>query len=129
MDRYTPECSKLLAQYKTTLKLLGDEVPSLDAFVSEYRVGDAPHLSQLGIPSSVGQRIVVFTDTCVFYSWIAPQLFQDSRSEYQLLWNIVQNKVSNPPSGLLKRHRYAASLYPKWYCKPDSLTTSKYLPT
>lgn len=36
--RYTPECSKLLAQYKTTLKLLGDEVPSLDAFVSEYRV-------------------------------------------------------------------------------------------
>jgi hypothetical protein len=36
--RYTPECTKLLAQYKTTLKLLGDAVPSLDAFCSEYRV-------------------------------------------------------------------------------------------
>lgn len=37
-SRYTPECTKLLAQYKTTLKLLGDAVPSLDAFVSEHRV-------------------------------------------------------------------------------------------
>ena len=37
--RYTPECSKLLAQYKTTLKLLGNAVPSLDAFVSDFRVG------------------------------------------------------------------------------------------
>lgn len=42
--QYTPACTRLLAQYKTMSKLLGDAVPSLDAFVSEYRVRPAPAL-------------------------------------------------------------------------------------
>lgn len=36
--RYTPACSRLLAQFKTIMKLVGDSVPSVDAFMSEYRV-------------------------------------------------------------------------------------------
>jgi ESCRT-I complex subunit VPS28 len=38
MNRYAKECLRLLGQYKTVLKVLGDDVPSLEAFVSEYRV-------------------------------------------------------------------------------------------
>jgi hypothetical protein len=38
VDRYAPACTKLLAQYKTIMKLVGDTVPSLDAFLQEYRV-------------------------------------------------------------------------------------------
>jgi hypothetical protein len=115
MDRYTPECSKLLAQYKTTLKLLGDEVPSLDAFVSEYRVGRYTAMfsaRQVELSWSVDA-----SDTdkrgYLSYSWIVRPLFRDSRLEFQLLWNIVQNKASNPPSGSLKQPRYAADSYPK----------------
>jgi ESCRT-I complex subunit VPS28 len=36
--RYTPACSRLLAQFRTIMKLVGDSVPSLDAFMTEYRV-------------------------------------------------------------------------------------------
>jgi VPS28 protein len=36
--RYTSACTRLLAQYKTIMKLVGDAVSSIDAFASEYRV-------------------------------------------------------------------------------------------
>ena len=36
--RYGPACTRLLAQYKTIMKLVGDAVPSLETFMSEYRV-------------------------------------------------------------------------------------------
>lgn len=36
--RYAPACSRLLAQYKTIMKLVGEAVPSLEGFMSEYKV-------------------------------------------------------------------------------------------
>lgn len=36
--RYSPACTRLLSQYKTMLKLLGDAVPSLEEFMARYRV-------------------------------------------------------------------------------------------
>lgn len=45
--RYAPQCTRLLSQYKTITKVLGDQVPSLDAFVSEYRVRQGAFLTLL----------------------------------------------------------------------------------
>ena len=36
--RYSPACTRLLSQYKTMLKLVGDEVSSIEGFMSRYRV-------------------------------------------------------------------------------------------
>lgn len=36
--RYSPACSRLLSQYKTMLKLVGDDVPSVEEFMKRYRV-------------------------------------------------------------------------------------------
>lgn len=36
--RYSPACTRLLSQYKTMLKLVGDEVRSIDQFMNRYRV-------------------------------------------------------------------------------------------
>lgn len=36
--RYAPACSRLLTQYKSVMKLVGDSVVSLEAFMQEYRV-------------------------------------------------------------------------------------------
>lgn len=40
-SRYGPACSRLLAQFKTMMKLVGDSVTSVEAFMSEYRVRNA----------------------------------------------------------------------------------------
>lgn len=40
--RYTPVCARLLSQYKTLFKLVEDSIPSLEAFLSEYRVSAVP---------------------------------------------------------------------------------------
>jgi ESCRT-I complex subunit VPS28 len=36
--RYSPACTRLLSQYKTMLKLVGDDVPSIEEFMTRYRV-------------------------------------------------------------------------------------------
>lgn len=36
--RYSPACTRLIAQYKTMLKLVGDSVPSIEEFMAKYRV-------------------------------------------------------------------------------------------
>jgi ESCRT-I complex subunit VPS28 len=36
--RYSPACTRLLSQYKTMLKLVGDDVPSIEEFMGRYRV-------------------------------------------------------------------------------------------
>ena len=36
--RYSPACTKLLSQYKTMLKLVGDDVPSVEEFMARYKV-------------------------------------------------------------------------------------------
>ena len=38
LKRYSPACTRLLSQYKTMLKLLGSDVPSVDEFMKRYRV-------------------------------------------------------------------------------------------
>ena len=40
MVRYSPACTRLLSQYKTMSKLVEEDVPSIDQFMSQYRVGD-----------------------------------------------------------------------------------------
>ena len=36
--RYSPACTRLLSQYKTMLKLVRDDVPSIEEFMARYRV-------------------------------------------------------------------------------------------
>jgi hypothetical protein len=36
--RYSPACTRLLSQYKTMLKLVGDAVPSIEEFMTRYKV-------------------------------------------------------------------------------------------
>ena len=38
LKRYSPACTRLLSQYKTMLKLVGDDVPSIEAFMTRYYV-------------------------------------------------------------------------------------------
>lgn len=38
LKRYSPACTRLLSQYKTMLKLVGDDVESIDQFMQRYRV-------------------------------------------------------------------------------------------
>jgi len=38
VNRYSPACTRLLSQYKTMLKLVGDAVPSIEGFMSQYKV-------------------------------------------------------------------------------------------
>ncbi|BGP50770.1 Vacuolar protein-sorting-associated protein 28 [Rhodotorula kratochvilovae] len=54
-SQYAPACTRLLAQYKTIMKLVGDAVPSLDAFMQEYRMDctAAAHRLRVGVPATV----------------------------------------------------------------------------
>ncbi|BGP19127.1 hypothetical protein JCM10213_005632 [Rhodosporidiobolus nylandii] len=54
-NQYAPACTKLLAQYKTIMKLVGDNVPSLEAFMQEYRMDctAATHRLRVGVPATV----------------------------------------------------------------------------
>jgi VPS28 protein len=40
--RYSPACTRLLSQYKTMLKLVGDDVPSIEEFMTQHRVRAIP---------------------------------------------------------------------------------------
>ncbi|GAA6010987.1 hypothetical protein JCM11491_005898 [Sporobolomyces phaffii] len=53
--QYAPACSRLLAQFKSIMKLVGDSVPSLDAFMQEYRMDctAAAHRLNVGVPATV----------------------------------------------------------------------------
>ncbi|EJU03871.1 vps28 protein [Dacryopinax primogenitus] len=53
-SQYTPACMKLLAQYKTMLKLIPEEVPSLEAFMRRYNMDfpAAAHRLALGLPAT-----------------------------------------------------------------------------
>eukprot|EP00124_Ichthyophonus_hoferi_P002541 Ihof_evm3s177 gene=Ihof_evmTU3s177 len=52
---YTPACEKLIAQFKTCMNLLKDDVPSLEAFMKEYKLSCPAALSRLniGVPATV----------------------------------------------------------------------------
>ncbi|GAA5934939.1 ESCRT-I subunit protein VPS28 [Sporobolomyces koalae] len=53
--QYAPACSRLLTQYKSIMKLVGDSVPSLEAFMQEYRMdcAAAAHRLNIGVPATV----------------------------------------------------------------------------
>ena len=38
--RYAPACIKLLAQYKSLMKLVGDDVGGVETFMKRYRVSN-----------------------------------------------------------------------------------------
>ncbi|KAG9318929.1 vacuolar protein sorting-associated [Chiua virens] len=52
---YSPACTRLLSQYMTMLKLVKDAVPSIEQFMTRYRM-DAPaalHRIKVGVPATV----------------------------------------------------------------------------
>lgn len=52
---YSPACTRLLSQYKTMLRLVGDDVPSIEQFMSRYRMDHpaALHRIKVGVPATV----------------------------------------------------------------------------
>ncbi|GLB34497.1 putative component of the ESCRT-I complex (endosomal sorting complex required for transport I), a regulator of vesicular trafficking process [Lyophyllum shimeji] len=52
---YSPACTRLIAQYKTMLKLVGDSVPSIEEFMARYRMDHpaALHRLKVGVPATV----------------------------------------------------------------------------
>ncbi|KAH9926905.1 vacuolar protein sorting-associated protein 28 [Fomitopsis serialis] len=52
---YSPACTRLLSQYKTMLKLVGEDVPSIEQFMSRYRMDHpaALHRLKVGVPATV----------------------------------------------------------------------------
>ncbi|KAI8049691.1 vacuolar protein sorting-associated [Syncephalis plumigaleata] len=53
---YTEECSKLIAQFKTALSLVGESVPDVKAFMAEYKLNcpaAAHRLLVTGVPATI----------------------------------------------------------------------------
>ncbi|KAF8959654.1 vacuolar protein sorting-associated protein 28 [Flammula alnicola] len=52
---YSPACTRLLSQYKTMVKLVGADVPSVDDFMKRYRMDNpaALHRIKVGVPATV----------------------------------------------------------------------------
>ncbi|KAF8159253.1 vacuolar protein sorting-associated protein 28 [Crassisporium funariophilum] len=52
---YSPACTRLLSQYKTMLKLVGADVPSVEEFMRRYRMENpaALHRIHVGVPATV----------------------------------------------------------------------------
>jgi len=46
--RYSPACTKLLSQYKTMSKLVEEDVPSVEQFMSQYRVSSITRHARVG---------------------------------------------------------------------------------
>lgn len=40
-NRYTPQCSNLIAKYKTTMNFLSNSVTNLETFMDDYKVGQS----------------------------------------------------------------------------------------
>ncbi|KAI6156740.1 vacuolar protein sorting-associated, partial [Pisolithus tinctorius] len=52
---YSPACTRLLSQYMTMLKLVKDSIPSIEEFMTRYRL-DTPaalHRIKVGVPATV----------------------------------------------------------------------------
>ncbi|KAJ7621082.1 vacuolar protein sorting-associated protein 28 [Roridomyces roridus] len=52
---YSPACTRLLSQYKTSLQLVSEVVPDIDHFMSRYRMDHpaALHRIRVGVPATV----------------------------------------------------------------------------
>ena len=44
--RYAPACIKLLAQYKSLMKLVGDDIGGVESFMKRFKVRPGPLLSR-----------------------------------------------------------------------------------
>jgi hypothetical protein len=90
--RYAPACTKLLAQYKTIMKLVGDSVPSLEAFMQEYRV-----------------RLPMFSTfpvlTLPSYRWTVPPLLIGYESVYLPLSSTLLKRTAGTGRIWLSRSR------------------------
>lgn len=53
--QYSPACTRLLSQYKTMLKLVGHDVPSIEDFMTRYKVSNGDRTCTL---DSVGRWII-----------------------------------------------------------------------
>ncbi|CAK5274278.1 unnamed protein product [Mycena citricolor] len=53
--RYSPACTRLLSQYQIISKLVEDDVPSIEQFMSRYRMDNpaALHRIKVGVPATV----------------------------------------------------------------------------
>ncbi|KAI5983444.1 vacuolar protein sorting-associated [Pisolithus orientalis] len=52
---YSPACTRLLSQYMTMVKLVKDSIPSIEEFMTRYRL-DTPaalHRIKVGVPTTV----------------------------------------------------------------------------
>ncbi|KAF8632832.1 hypothetical protein AX15_001662 [Amanita polypyramis BW_CC] len=67
---YSPACTRLLSQYKTMLKLVGDEVPSIEQFMSRYRMDNPAALQRIkvGVPATVEHSSEAGPETA---KWVA----------------------------------------------------------
>ncbi|KAF8714281.1 hypothetical protein AX14_012823 [Amanita brunnescens Koide BX004] len=52
---YSPACTRLLSQYKTMLKPIGDEIQSVDQFMNRYQMDHPAALQRIrvGVPATV----------------------------------------------------------------------------
>jgi hypothetical protein len=89
MGRYSPACTRLLSQYKTMSKLVEEDVPSIERFMSQYRVSDILRCSHVGSHS----RII---------RWITLLPYTESRSGSQPRLNTRAKQVPRRGNGSLK---------------------------
>ncbi|KDQ26463.1 hypothetical protein PLEOSDRAFT_1065827 [Pleurotus ostreatus PC15] len=67
---YSPACTRLLSQYKTMLKLVGDDVPSTEEFMKRYNMDNpaALHRVKVGVPATVEHSSEAGPETA---KWVA----------------------------------------------------------
>ncbi|KAI0078732.1 vacuolar protein sorting-associated protein 28 [Panus rudis PR-1116 ss-1] len=67
---YSPACTRLLSQYKTMLKLVSDDVPSVEDFMKRYRMDHpaALHRLKVGVPATVEHSSEAGPETA---KWVA----------------------------------------------------------
>ncbi|KAK2466579.1 hypothetical protein APHAL10511_001441 [Amanita phalloides] len=67
---YSPACTRLLSQYKTMLKLVGDEVQSIDHFMRQYHMDHPAALQRIrvGVPATVEHSSEAGPETA---KWVA----------------------------------------------------------
>ena len=68
IGRYAPACIRLLAQYKSLMKLVGEDVGGVEAFMKRYKVD---HISLLS-PDESSRRMG--TNCQIGLRWIIQQL-------------------------------------------------------
>ncbi|KAL7422919.1 Vacuolar protein-sorting-associated protein 28 [Cryptotrichosporon argae] len=69
---YAPACIKLLAQYKSLMKLVGDDVGGVEAFMKRFRMDHpaALHRLQVGVPATV-EHSAEATEGAEAGKWVA----------------------------------------------------------